>query len=443
MKIFIAGAGAVGTHLAKLFVDSNHAVTLMDEREKLDAFDSHVDLLKFEGVMTSVDDLEEAMVGESDLFIAVPPYPDMSLLACILAKRLGAKLTVARVNTSEYMVPKIRALYKSLGVDEIIYPEQLGAQEALESIKRGGIRQIYEFSNGELILAAIKLRSNAPLVGHTFGETAEMHAGKYNVVAIFRDGETIIPHGSSQFEHGDLGYFVTTRDVLPQVLNDAGKEQYEIKEVMILGGSRIGQRIAMGLGDYNVRLIELNREKSERLADKLENVLVINGDGRNLDLLKDEGIRKMDAFIAVTGSSEVNLLACQLAKKMGVRKTVAEVENLDYLPLAEEIGIGTIINKKLIAAGYIYRYTLHAHVAYAKCLTSTNAEMLELVAQPNSKITKSPLRELNLPKDMNVGGLIRDGKAIIVSGNTQVEVYDKVVVFAMQSSLAKIEKLFN
>lgn len=445
MKIFIAGAGAVGTHLAKLFVNSNHAVILMDDDEsKLEQFDSNIDLLKESGSMTSIGDLKEAGAGNADLFIAVPPYPDMSILACVLAKKLGAKTTVARVNNSEYLQPTNLELFHSIGVDELIYPEQLGAMEAIESIKRVGIRQMYEFSNGDLVLAVIKLRNNAPLVGKTFIETAPMHVGKYNIVAIYRNGETLIPHGSSKLEHDDLGYFVTTRKNIPQVLTDAGKEQYEIKSIMILGGSRIGQRIAAGLGNsYEVKLIEVNREKSERLANKLENTLVINGDGRNMELMKDEGIQKVNAFIAVTDSSEVNLLACQLAKKMGVKKTVAEVENLDYIPLAEGIGIGTIINKKLIAAGYIYRYTLHAHVAYVKCLTSTNAEMLELVAQPNSKIQKAPLRELSLPKDMNIGGLIRNGEPIIVSGDTKIEPYDKVVVFAMQSSLDKVEKLFN
>lgn len=444
MRIFIAGAGAVGTHLAKLFVASDHDVTLMDEdEEKLQQMESHLDLMTRKGCMTSLEDLKEADVSSSDLFIAVPPYPDMSILACILAKKLGAKTTVSRVNTSEYLSPENLEFFHQLGVDELIYPEQLGALEAVESLKRVGIRQLFESSDGNILLAVIKVRENAPLINKPFSDIDKQREDKYNIVAIYRNDETIIPHGNDRLMHNDLGYFVTTRENLPIVLADAGKQQYDINNVMIIGGSRVGKRIAAELEDnYNVKLIEISREKSTKLANMLERTLVINGDGRNLELLKEEGIAKMNAFIAVTDNSEVNILACQLAKKLGVKKTVAEVENLDYIPLAEGIGIGTLINKKLIAASYIYRYTLHAHVAYVKCLTSTNAEMLELVAQPDSKITKAPIKELSLPKDMNIGGIVRGDETIIASGHTQIEPYDKVVVFAMQSSIQKIEKLF-
>lgn len=444
MRIFIAGAGAVGTHLAKLFVHTDHEVILMDEdEEKLQQMDSHFDLMIRQGSMTSLHDLTEADVASADLFIAVPPYPDMSLLACMLAKKLGARTTIARVNTSEYLSDENRELFHQLGVDELIYPEQLGARDAVDALKLVGVRQIFESSEGNIVLAVIKVRDNAPLVGIPFAKIDASRKVNYNIVAICRDNETIIPHGSDMLLHDDLAYFVTTRDCLPMVLDDCGKEQHDIHNVMIIGGSNIGKIIAAELEqDYNVKLIELRRDKSERLANELENVLVINGDCRNLDLMREEGLAKMDALIAVTDNSEINILACQLAKKMGILKTVAEVENLDYIPLAESIGIGTLINKKLIAASYIYRYTLHAHVAYVKCLTSTNAEMLELIAQPNSKVTKAQIKDLNLPKDMNIGGIVRGNETIIVSGKTLIEPYDKVVIFAMQSSINKIEKLF-
>mgnify|MGYP004446609971 FL=1 len=444
MRIFIAGAGAVGTHLAKLFVESDHEVVLMDEdEEKLSAIDSHLDLLTVKGCMTSIEELRHADVQRSDLFIAVPPYPDMSILAAILAKKLGANTTIARVNNSEYLTPENIEYFHQLGIDELIYPEQLGAHEAIESLKRVGVRQLFESSDGKVLLAVIKVRDGAPIVGIPFAQLSQEKRKRYNIVAIYRGYETIIPHGADQLLHGDIVYFVTTEDSLELLLQDAGKGHYDIQNIMIVGGSRIGQLIAKQLEEYyNVKMIELRREKSTRLANKLENTLVINGDGRNMELLKDEGIRKMQAFIAVTDSPEVNILACQLAKKMGVPKTVAEVENLDYIPLAEEIGIGTLINKKLIAASYIYRYTLHAHVAYVKCLTSTKAEMLELVAQPGSRITKAPIMDLSLPKEMNVGAVVRGEEVFIASGQTHVQPYDKVVIFVMQESIHKVEKLF-
>lgn len=445
MRIFIAGAGAVGTHLAKLFVQSDHEVVLMDDdEEKLEAVDANLDLLTIRGSMTSLEDLRHADVSRSDLFIAVPPYPDMSILAAILAKKLGANTTIARVNNSEYLTEENLEYFHQLGIDELIYPEKLGAAEAIESIKLMGVRQLFESSDGKVLLAVIKVRDNAPIINIPFSEIDPDKKKRYNIVAIYRDNETIIPHGNDQLMHGDIVYFVTTHDNLLLLLQDAGKEQYEVQNVMIVGGSRIGQLIARQLEDvYNTKLIEIRREKSNKLANRLENTLIINGDGRNMQLLKDEGISKMQAFIAVTDSPEVNILACQLAKKMGVPKTIAEVENLDYIPLAEEIGIGTLINKKLIAASYIYRYTLHSRVAYVKCLTSTNAEMLELVAQPGSKATKAPIMKLGLPKDMNIGAIVRGDDVIIANGNTQIEQYDKVVLFVMQESIHKVEKFFT
>ncbi|MCQ2229339.1 MAG: Trk system potassium transporter TrkA [Bacteroidales bacterium] len=446
MRIFIAGAGAVGTHLAKLFVDSDHEVILMDEDDdKLQQVETHLDLMTRRGSMTSLEDLKDADVSSADLFIAVPPYRDMSILACILAKQLGAKTTVARVNTSEYLTAENCDFFRRLGVDEIIYPEQLAAQEAVESIQRVGIRQWYESSDGKVVLSVIKVREGAPILNKLFSEIDPEKKKKYNIVAIYRQGDIIIPHGGDMLMHGDLAYFVSTRENMPLVLDDAGKEQYEINNVMIIGGSRIGRLVARILeskGRYNVKLIEADREKSIKLTNKLENTLIINGDGRNLELLKDEGISKMQAFVAVTDNAEVNILSCQLAKKLGIKKTIAEVENLDYMPLAEGIGIGTMLNKKLIAASHIYRYTLHAHVAYVKCLTANNSEMLELVAQPGSKVTKSPIKDLNLPKDMNVGAIVRNDEVIIASGLTQILPYDKVVMFAMQDCIHKVEKMF-
>ena len=303
---------------------------------------------------------------------------------------------------------------------------------------------MFEFSNGKMLLFALKIRDNAPIVNHTLSDAAKLHGvNLYYTVAINRDGKTIIPRGNETYQHNDLAYVITTRSGIPQLLQDAGKKQYEVKNVMILGGSRIGKKVAKELEyQYNIKLIEINREKSARLANYLENTLVINGDGRNLDLLKDEGISKTDAFIAVTGNAEVNILACQLAKKMGVRKTVAEVENMDYIDLAENIGIGTLINKKLIAASYIYRHTLKAHVSHVKCLTATDADVLELVARVGSKITRGTLRELDLPKDMNIGGIIRGDEVIIANGDTRILPEDHVVVFVLPSGIKKVEKMF-
>ncbi|MDG5799816.1 Trk system potassium transporter TrkA [Marinilabiliaceae bacterium ANBcel2] len=445
MKILIAGAGEVGNHLASLFSNEDHDVILMDDDEiRLSRAEDNYDLMPVLGSVTSIEDLKKAQVKSCDLFIAVPPYEEVSILSAMLAKKLGAGKTFARINNYEYLLPENLEYFRQLGIDEMIYPEHLGVAEIVASLKQVGIRQMFEFSNGKLILYAVKLRDNAPIVGKTLSEASSFHdKNGYFTVAINRDGKTIIPRGKDFFMHNDLIYVVTTKAGAGQLLADAGKVQYAVKNVMILGGSRIGKKVAHELeNSYHIKLIEIDKEKSNRLADVLENTLVINGDGRNLDLLKAEGIGKTDAFVAVTDNSEVNILACQLAKKMGVKKSVAEVENMDYIDLAENIGIGTIINKKLIAASYIYRHTFKANVSYAKCLTATDADVLELIAQKGSKITKATLKNLDLPKNMNIGGVIRNNEAIIPNGDTQIRPDDKVVVFALPSGLKKVEKMF-
>ncbi len=446
MRILIFGAGEVGTHVAKMLCNANHDIILMDEdEEKLQQIEAHYDLMTIVGSGTSIANLKEANVKSCDLFISVPPFQDMSILASILAKKMGAKKTVARINNNEYLSPDNREYFKQLGIDELIYPEELASEEIAASLKQVGTRQLYEFSDSKLVLFALKIRDNAPIANKTMAEVSTMHGTRnYNTVAIMRDGRTIIPRGDEKFLHNDLAYIITTHEAIPQVLDDAGKIQFEVKNVMILGGSRIGVKVARLLGDdYNVKIIEIDKNRATKLADILEETLVISGDGRNLELLKDEGIKKMDAFIAVTGNSEVNILACQLAKKLGVRKTVAEVENIDYIDLAENIGIGTLINKKLIAASHIYRMTLNSNVAHVKCLTAVDAEVLEFIARENSKIVGKPLRKLGLPKDVNIGGVIRGDEAIIANGDTVIQPEDKVVVFALPSGISKIEKLFS
>ena len=446
MRVLIYGAGEVGTHLAKMLCNANHDVILMDEDEdKLQSVEAHYDLMTIVGTGTSIENLKEANVKSCNLFIAVPPFQDMSILSSILAKKLGAKKTVSRINNREYLDPDNQEYFKQLGIDELIYPEGLASEEIAASLKQVGTRQLYEFSESKLVLFALKIRDGALIANKTLAEVSTLHDKQnYNTVAIIRDDKTIIPRGDDKFLHNDLAYIITTHAAIPQVLKDAGKIQFDVKNVMILGGSRIGEKVAKLLEEnYNVKIIEIDKNRAAKLADILEETLVISGDGRNLELLKDEGIKKMDAFIAVTGNSEVNILACQLAKKYGVKKTVAEVENIDYIDLAENIGIGTLINKKLIAASHIYRLTLHSNVAHVKCLTAVDAEVFEFVAQEGSKITGKPLSKLGLPKDVNIGGIIRGDEAIIAHGDTQVQPDDKVVVFTLPSGISKIEKMFN
>ncbi|PXY01611.1 Trk system potassium transporter TrkA [Marinifilum breve] len=446
MKIVIAGAGAVGTHLAKMLSHQDHDIILLDQdEEKLKEVDSHLDLLTIVGSSSSLKDLKEASVKKADLFIAVTQSETTNITSTILAKKLGAIKTIARIDNQEYLIPENKEYLQSLGIDELIYPEKLAAKEVISYLSRSGTRQMYEFSGGKLLLYGIKISSKSILMDKTMAEVAEMTSDvDFRAVAIKREDMTIIPRGHNRFSRGDLVFVVSKPESIEKVMLLAGKQKYEVKNAMILGGSRIGQKTAMELGrKMNLKLLEIDKEKSLKLADSLQDTLVINGDGRDKELLKEEGIHKMDAFVAVTGNSETNILACLLAKKMGVRRTIAEVENIDYIDLADNIGVGTMINKKLLAASYIYRFTMDADVQHCKWLTVSEAEVMELTAKKGSKITKAALKDLDFPDDANIGGIIRDDDSIIATGDTQIMADDKVVVFTLPSAIKKVEKFFK
>ncbi|MDO5571006.1 MAG: Trk system potassium transporter TrkA [Bacteroidales bacterium] len=443
MKIIIVGAGAVGTHLAKLLSREDQDIILMDnDEEKLEVLSTY-NLMTIVGSPTSIKDLKEAGVKHADLFIAVTPYESQNITACTLAANLGAAKTLARIDNYEYLKPENRDFFKKLGVDELIYPEMLAAQEIVTALKKAWVRQWFELCGGALILIGVKLRENALIVNHRLNELSGGN-NFYHIAAIKRKDNIIIPKGTDKILPNDLVYFTTTKDHISDIRILAGKEETEIKKVMIMGGSRIAIRTADYAPDYmQIKIIETDRNKSLKLVEKIDDADIILGDGRDPELLKEEGINEVDAFIALTDSSETNILACLSAKGFGVSKTIAEVENLTYISMAENLNIGSVINKKLITASRIYQLLLAADVSNVKCLTLANAEVAELIAKPGSKITQSQVKDLALPKDLTIGGLIRNGVGLMVNGNTQIMPYDHVLIFCLDTAIKKIEKLFN
>lgn len=444
MKIIIAGAGEVGTHLAKMLAKEHINITLMDEdASKLKDLDANYDMMTREGLPTSIQDLEDIGVKEVDLFIAVTPSESVNITACMIASNLGAKKTLARIDNYEYLLPENKEFFEKLGVNHLIYPEKLASQEIISSLETTWLRQNLSFCNGELILLGTKVRGNALIINKKFMSGFFEHR-KYRVVAIKRNNDTIIPGGSDEIMPNDIVYFITPPENMGFVKEQAGKVDYKINSAMIMGGSRIAQKTVESLPSHiNVKILEKDREKSYILAERCQRALIINGDARDLDLLREEGIQDVDAFIAVTSNSEANILACLAAKRMGVKKTVAEVENIDYIMLAESMDIGTVINKKMIAAGYIYQLTLDADVLDVRTLTSADAEVVEFVAKKGSKITKSKIKDMKLPANVNIGGYVRNGEGYLVSGDTIIEPEDHVICFCVSSAIRKIENFFN
>ncbi|MDX9909590.1 MAG: Trk system potassium transporter TrkA [Mariniphaga sp.] len=444
MKVVIAGAGEVGIHLAKMLSVEDHDIVLLDDSpERLSEIGSDVDLMPVAGSAHSFSDLKRTGISKADLFIAVTPLEERNVLACSMASYLGAARTIARINNAEYLQNNYREELKKMGVDQLIYPESLAAKEIVASIKQTGTRQLIEFSGGKLLLLGIKVRRDAPILNKTF-ETLAAENENILVVAINRDGVTIIPNGSDCIKDNDIVYFVTTPKEQLRLFELTAKKTFEVRNIMFLGGSRIAKNTLEKLGEqYRIKVIEENIEKCEQLAERYGNILVINGDCRNLELLQDEGIEKMDAVIATTNSSEINILGCHLAKTLGVRRTVAEVENIAFMGLAENMNIGSIVNKKLIAASYIYRFTLSAAISKVKCLTSSDAEVFEFIAKNNTRIVQKPIMELDFPDEAKIGGIIRGEDGYIAHGNTQIREGDRVVVFTLPSAVKKLEKFFK
>jgi trk system potassium uptake protein len=446
MRIIIAGAGEVGTHLAKMLSNENHEIILIDtEEERLKPVDSTMDVLTYVGSATSMNILQEVLQKKTDLFIAVTHWEDTNITSSILAKRLGAIKTIARIDNLDYLEHSTLEFFKSLGIDSLIYPELIAAREVLSLLHETGTTEFMEFCGGKLAMYVQKLDEKAPIIDKTLQEISiSRSTDKYRAVAIKRDDKTIIPRGNEYFRVGDLVFVISTNEGIDDMMVTSGKENFEAKSIMILGGSRIGKHVALYMQKTSqVKLIDSDPARCEALSDILEDTLIINGDCRNADLLEQEGIGQMDAFVAVTGNSETNVLSCLLAKKLGVRKTIAEVENMEYINLAENIGIDTIINKKISAASRIFRHTTNPNVTQVKYMTGTEAEVIEFNVPENAKITKGTLRSLDFPKNSIVGGGTRDGVPFIATGDTIIKPNDKVVVFTLPSAYDRLSKFFT
>ena len=446
MKIVIAGAGEMGSHLAKMLSGNGHDITVIDSDQKLLAdVASLADVITVEGDSTTFAVLRKASVRRCDLFIAVSHIENDNVVAAMLAKQLGAKKSIARIDNNEYLEPNNKEIFIEMGIDYLFYPEKVAAREVINLLGHTSTTEYVDFSSGKLSLVVFRLEPASSLIGRELTGFSEDDAPlSYRTVAITRAGQTIIPRGGERFAEGDTVYVIARQDAVKEVMEFSGQTNVRIKNMMILGGSRIGVRIAMELQEeVNIKLIDYNADKAYRLAELLDKTLIINEDGRNTEAMLEEGLANMDAFVAVTGRSETNILTAMLAKRMGVKKVIAEVENMNYINLAESIGIDTIINKKLVTASNIFRFTMSTDVQAIKCLMGSDAEVLEFIVKPNSPATKNRIRDLGLPEDVIVGGIVRGDKVFIAVGSTEINAYDRVVVFAMPASVARIGTFFN
>lgn len=458
MKIIIAGAGAVGTHLATLLSRENQDIILMDESEsKLSNVNSDLDIMTLNASPSSIKGLKSATVSSADLFIAVMPNQSDNISSCALARQLGAKRTVARVDNYEYMLPENKKLFEGLGIGSLIYPELLAARDIADSCQYSWVRQLWNFNNGDLVLLSVKMHDAYPLyekeiknkdnqlVGRTLKDIGKDNH-LFHVVAIKRNGETVVPYGDEKILPRDLVFFMTTRDQISTIRHLTGKDDYPaVKHVLILGGGKLSVRTSWALPDnLSVKIVEPDEHRCEELGKLVKDgTLIINGEGHDMSLLNDEGFGHLEAFISLSENDEENILACVAARRKGVKKTIAQVENLDFLDMAESLDVGTVINKKTIAASRIYQMMLKANVDNVKMLTVADADVAELEVKEGSRVTCDQIMHLGLPRGVNIGGMVRDGKGCLVSGRTVLQPGDRVVVFCIGSSLKKLDRFFK
>ena len=446
MKIIIAGAGEVGQHLAKMLAEEFHDITVIDEdAKKLETISAVSDVYTIQGDSKDFNTLNRASLTRCNLFIAVNPVESDNILSSILAKKLGAKKCIARIENDTYLRPHNKEVLINLGIDYMYYPEKIAATEVLNLIGNTATTEYVSFSGGKLSLMVFKIRGNSPMVDKRIMDITSLDKKlKYRIVAISRDGDTIIPSRHNYIREGDTIYIIVDNRYSGELYAFTGQKNLKVNNLMILGGGQVGERIARSLEKtVNVKLIDNDKITAERLAESLEDTLVISSEGRDIEVIYDEDLENTDVFVALTGHSETNILASMLAKKKGAKKVIADVEDFSYINLAESMGIDTIINKKLITASTIFRFTMNTDVQEVRCLNGCDAEVLEFIAKPNSPITRTSIREMPWPSDALIGGVVRGESVFIATGDSEIKAYDRVVVFALPDAITKLANFFN
>ncbi|PHI19016.1 Trk system potassium transporter TrkA [Lewinellaceae bacterium SD302] len=446
MRIIIAGAGDVGFHLAELLATENQDITLIDnDQEVLEYAGSHLDVLTMQGDAASIGILHKARVGESDLVLAVTTSEKTNLMTAILAKKLGAQKVIARVNSEDYYCEENNGTICSLGIDHLISPRQLAANEIERLIKQCSFTDVFEFEEGKLSLVGVTIENNTPLENIRLMDIDKFESEvDLRPICILRGHKTIIPRGDTVIRRHDHVYFITRPDRTKDLEEIIGAQKIDVKRIMILGGSDLAMATARRLQDkYRLTLVEKNKNRCKKLSAKLQNTLVIHGDYTNFDLLEEEGLNNMDAFIALTENSETNIISCLTAENHGVFKTIAQVENKEYVHISQNIGVDTLINKKLIAANNIFRFVRKGRVEAITSLHGVEAEVIEYAITKNNQLTRKPLKDLHFPDTALVGGVIRGEQSMIPDGSFQMELNDKVIVFALPEAIPRLETLFR
>ena len=446
MKIIIAGAGDVGSHLAKLLSSESHDIYLIDSNEeRLNAVSSQIDVFTITGDAKSVELMNQKLFSTSDLLIAVTSSEETNMLICILGKKLGANHTIARINDVNIIKDNKEHFYNELGIDTLISPSYLATLEIDRLINQAAFTDDIEFEDGKLTVFGISLSNHSELINKTVQESAGLNPNvSFKPLAFHRDDYTLLVNGNTILKENDIVYFISQKDSIEEIIKLCGKKHIHINDIMIIGGNKIGLNLAQLLEkNHQVTIVEKDKAKCDQIAAYLKKTLVININGHDIKELDEEGLAEMDALISVTANSEMNVMTSLVGKKHGIKKTIARIENFNYINLSQSIGIDTIINTKIIAADKIFKFVRKGNVSSVANLHGTNAEIIEFVVKSNTKITSKPINQLKFPSDSIIAGVIRKGTPIIPFGNFQLIENDKTIVFSLTESIKEIEKFFQ
>jgi trk system potassium uptake protein TrkA len=446
MRILIVGAGDIGFQLAKQLSQEKHDITIVDkDDQKVRRAQEQLDVLVVEGRGESMKVLEEVDIKNVDVVAALTDNDGVNLLACMLAKRAGAGAAIARVRNPELADPDYPVKAGDFGVDLIIQPERETAEAIVRLVRQSSATDVFVFAGGKVEVLGIRLENSSPLLGIRLLDLSRRYGDPpMRVVAVARFEETLIPKGQDKLLAGDQIFVICDPGYVPELLKLSGKADVRVENVMILGGGLIGQFVASMLEkSARVKVIESSEGKSEAIADILPRALIIHGDGTDIDLLAAEGIVDMEAFIAVTGDDETNIITTLVARHMKVPRTIALVNKVEYLPITSKIGMDAVVSKQLLTVNAVQRYIQRQQVASIASLPGIRANLIEYIAKEDSKITRKPLKDVRFPAGAIAGAVLHEERLVIPKGDTRVEPGDKVVVFSLPQALDEVERLFQ
>lgn len=444
MRILIIGAGDIGLQLARRLSTVQHDLTVIEiDPDKIQRLRERVDAFVVEGSGTSYRTLQQAQAASMDLVAAVSDNDEVNLLSCQLAKKMGVPTTIARVRNTEFTMDSFILSPKELGVDHIIHPEVETAHAVAHLIRQSSASYAYEFEHGKIQIIGVRLDRRSPVLNTPLSNLTTYKDEHLRIVAIERNHQTIIPDGTSVLFPGDQVFAVCDHDYVRDFLSMVGKTETRAENIMIVGGGLIGQTIAKCMqGEANVKIIEGVQQKAECAAELLPSTLVIHGDGTDLQLLIEEGLSDMDAFVAVTGNDENNIISSLLASHYKVPQSIALVNKLDYLSVIPQLGVDGVVSRQLLTVNAV-EHLIQSEIADIATPPGMDAQLIEFIAERGSKITKRPLMKTRFPKNAIIGAVMRGDAVIVPHGNTQIEVGDKAVVFTMPDAVQQVDQLFE